>query len=388
MFDLSGAVSVTSFESGSIGASVAVGDSDRDGRQDVWLAQETGEVFVRRIQDESQEQRSVWVAPDPGPIAVGDVSGEGIPELFVAGPSTWDTIWGGSATFDTGDWWAPADRETIFEASFTVSPVFVRRDLGSSRVDVIGLTESGTNVDLSVVGLFPGSEPLVSELGSTRVSASNADGVAVAFCGDIAYVLTTAEVVAVDLAGTPAIVLGSANITGGMDLACGDGPSSSTVAVLTDGSVSLFDDGGGDQGTEATAGAVDIALSQGNVVSCASAGCSVAALADGRIVTSTTDGVEVGGVTYTGSGVLSLVDIDGDGTNEVVAFGNGDLTVFDDAATTLVPRYRAYSDLRVDGGLSTVDLFADGRRTLVGSRDGNIVISTGNIPVVDSDTEE
>ena len=122
--------------------------------------------------------------------------------------------------------------------------------------------------------------------------------------------------------------------------------------------------------------------------SCTTVGCSIAVLPDGRVVTSTADGVSVDDATYTGSGLLSVVDIDGDGTQEVLAFADGDLTVFDDAAASLVPRYRAYSDLRVDGGLATVDLFADGRRTLVGSRDGNIIVSTGNIPAVESDDDE
>ena len=388
MFDLSDAVSVTSFESGSIGASVAVADSDRDGRQDVWLAQETGEVFVRRIPVEAQEQRSVWMAPDPGPIAVGDFSGDGIPELFVAGPTTWDTMWGGTATFDTGVWWAPADDETVFETTFTVPPVFIRPDVGSGRLDIVGMTESGANVDLAVVALSPGPSPILSELGTTRVSISNADGVAIAYCGGIAYALTTAEVVMVDLTTAPATLLGTADVTGGTVVACGEGPSSSTVGVLTAGVVSLFDDGGNAQGTETIAGAVDIGLAGGSVESCTTVGCSIAVLPDGRVVTSTADGVSVDDATYTGSGLLSVVDIDGDGTQEVLAFADGDLTVFDDAAASLVPRYRAYSDLRVDGGLATVDLFADGRRTLVGSRDGNIIVSTGNIPAVESDDDE
>lgn len=380
-YDLAGSAEVFAPSQGTLGARVDLADSDRDGHSDFWMAQETGELFLRRVRADVQEQRSVWQIPDHGPIAVRDQNADGVPEVFAGGDTTWDTAIGGLVDIAGVTWWGVNEREVVIETGFTTAPVIVRRDDVSARIDAIGLAETGPQVDLVVIALFTGASPVMSELTRTAVSSSGADAVDVAVCGDIAYALSTAELTIVRLDAAGAVQLGQVAVSGGAAVACGEGPGTATVGVLKGTGVDLFTDAGVVAGSEVVAGAVELALVGGAVETCAEAGCSLGALADGTLVRSEGGQITVGDIATPGSGAVRVGDFDDDGGEEVVIYGLGDLVLIDDAGDQRVVRGRGHSVVDVDGQVVPVDLFADGRLVLVGSRDGDIVASTGTTPV-------
>lgn len=375
---VAGTLPVTPIESGNIGAHVDFADSDNDGRADVWVAQETGEVFLRRIaMDDSQQQRRVWTAVDPGPIAVSDTNSDDLPELFIGGPNTWDVVWGGMATFDTGDWWNAGEALVTFDTGFYTGPAFATLPGTESRLDAIGLVESGVNIELIQLALFAGPEPVVSEINRVNISDDNHDGLAITACDSVAYALTTEEIIAIELQATGPTVLGRAAVSGDR-ITCGEGPNGAVAAVLGDGTVSLFDADLVSLGSEAAADAFDIALINGTLATCVTADCRVAAAPDGGVARTAAGELSLDELTVPGNGRLTSVDIDGDGVSELLAAGGGDLTVLGQLDDTWVVRQRGHTQLDTSAAVTAFNAFGDSRPVLVGSVDGDLTLSTGS----------
>ena len=105
------------------------------------------------------------------------------------------------------------------------------------------------------------------------------------------------------------------------------------------------------------------------------------ALSNGSMASTGAGEIRVGDDVLVGGGQLVVLDIDQDGDDEVLASDGGSLTLLEQADGQWVARERGYTGLQTDGPVFPGDVFADGRFVLLGSRNGDLVVSTGTVLV-------
>jgi hypothetical protein len=204
-------------------------------------------------------------------------------------------------------------------------------------------------------------------------------------CDDAAFVLTTAEVVRVDLSdGTPARE--ASHASSGTRIACGSGPGAARVAVLDglSGNIRLFDASLDLITTQPASGVEDLALADGQLATCATEGCHVAAwdYGDGEIAVTTEGGTlrfgELGEAP--GDGEIAIQDVDGDGLADLLAHAGGTVVIARSSGDGVGVEREVATTLNLDGPVTTVDISGAGTRLLVGTREGDLVVSRGYSP--------
>lgn len=325
VYDLVGQSNVTFLSLSPFGAEIALGDSTGDGKGEVFMLEETGEL-----------KHVVWHNNDGARLNTADV-GERAPialsagaptadldDVFVAG-DTW-TWWHGTALEgDSGAvWWSEGEPEVAGFATGDTAFARIETDGDASTVEIAGVGRDGGGTAMQIYQVVPGSPPALATLGSPVSLAATARQVMdVAGCGSVVYALLDGELHRIAAGVTNSVA------TTGTAVACGMGPSGSSAATLAGDTVSLWTDTLASAGTQTESGAENIAL--GTVTAdlqvCTSPGCGVVywpyAPGGGAWAIATRDGIDVGETTLHGGGELAVADVDGNGLPDLLASWEG-----------------------------------------------------------------
>jgi hypothetical protein len=357
-------------------AYLALADSDRDGRDDVWMLNSELDLFQRKRPADEQLQRRVMSSTEHGPIAVRDLTGDDVPEVLVAGPTRLHWTWGGLAIQDGADWWVPSEPATSFDVGLASAPVVTELDGDDTTVDVAALTDTAAGLRAVVFALLPGSIPVFTEVGSHVLAANGSDGVDLAVCGARLYALSTTDLVRVDVSGANLTRGGRAAGTG-QRVACGAGPGGAVVGVLDAGQVRLYDASLSLLTTVPASGAGDLALVDGALATC-EGDCDVVAWDDGTgevAVSAETDGLTIGSdapIAHV-TGRISVQDVDGDGLDDLLVYGDEAVSVIRATSAGYGLDRVYHTTLALEGPVFAVDVLNVGRTSFFG-RQGTVAV--------------
>lgn len=288
----------------------------------------------------SYTSREVATLPAYGPMVAEDiVDGDGVPDLFVADDDIW-WWWRGTNNPLSSDVFWQIGEQAMVQAGSTIGAIRIEeRDGNPNTLEIIGFEDVGGGTWLTAWSWNKNTQA-ASVLSSIELSPVGVDPVDVELCGNRIWALlegTLYRVNATDLGNLAATITTPTSATA---IDCGIGPSGGELALLDNGTVEVVDAAVSVVATFATPGAQDVALGDvGNgpeVMTCTTPGCSVVYWPDGAsggtfaIGTDTQIRLEGGGtaLTTSGRGLLSVYDIDADGSTDLVGTsGDGLITV-------------------------------------------------------------
>ncbi len=298
------------------GGHLAYGDLEREGRVHL-LGIEEGSRALRYLtwRDGQALNRDLGTVTGFGPIGLGELDGDPIPDLLVA-----DEVWTWFRGLDDG-----GDDASRWRPERALGPP-VGLDLwgpvaASSGGRVVGITRTGDLLRVSRLR-FDGLAPVADS--HTLIGPVADEVVDLAICGDVAYVLTLDAVIAVRIGGAE---LGRRALGAPRAIACGAGPGGATVGVVDGEEIVLLNDAAAVLSRAAAPGATHLALGDlgaGPAMAPCAGRCAIwpvqggAALAVGE-----PDGLVLSGalgdVTLPGGAARPTVqDVDGDGAPELV----------------------------------------------------------------------
>jgi hypothetical protein len=328
-----------------LGAYTAIVDTNNDGVEDVMTLDSNNKLESIAYNGATYPRRQAAILPSYGPIAFGKfLQLDPIPELLLAADDRWSWFTGGTQTQDDV-WWAVAAPEAPDAGVDSYGPtVRVEFDGDDATGEVVGFHMDGADPVLKVWQLD--ASGMAIELESVPLLGGNPLDLAV--CGTVAWAVTEGRVSRVRLDnGTDA----GLNVEA-LRVDCGIGPNNGQAVILTETRVQELSSTLNLLESTVTEGVVDVAFSNVGGVSavdtCSEIGCSVAAwdLGDDALVVGG-DVVTVeqasGTTTLEAAGDVTTVDIDGNGTDDLlVTTGEGDIWI-----------YRA-----VDGAFGPPELYA------------------------------
>ncbi len=318
-------------------AHLTVADGNDDGLVDLFALEkriDTGDyklmhlAWTGSVSGSPYSQRRAADLADHGPIAFTDLEGDGASELLVAG-QMWSWHPGAITDGENGEWWS-VDEPTWGSWDLFVSGPVAQADADSdgTTVEMVGMViESNASV-LKTWTITPGTAPTLGELRSTTLTDAAADGLDVAVCGTFAYALNDTHLSKVNLVNGTVV---QQITTTGSRVACGAGPSASEAAVLDGSTVRLLDSALVEVGTEPSGDGYDVAIGGGEAATCTTEDCSIVYWNLGDVdgfATGTTgeaslaigsDDQVLGPV----GGQLAVWDVDGDGTDDLIAVDGG-----------------------------------------------------------------
>jgi hypothetical protein len=336
------------------GAYVSVFDANGDYRADVMLQHDdrpegegvlVGVTYVPESQDDEYDKIRLLELPAYGPMGLSDFDGDGYGDLFLAAGPTW-WRWLGRGFGDLERFWEPVPTPTALVRELVDGPfVLVEVDGDPQTVEVVaGAIEGGTTrARMFRYTVGGGRAELVDE-----VEVGSGGGVDdMAACGADVYLVADGVVSRLLIGAGSVGIAADAPAPGASRVACGQGPGGAQVATLESSGVQLRSRALGPvQGAVQAPGAVDVAIGrvggEARIATCelaiSSEGtCSVVhwpigadgvfALGDAEGVL-IDDGVRQQGVG--GAGLLSVVDVDGDGRPDLLGLepGTGLVSVF------------------------------------------------------------
>ncbi len=373
----------------------AVSDLNVDGRPEIIIS-EDGDLTVVGWDGEKFQSRTSSGLGDRGPVAGGDASGDGVPDVIIAsdavrvhvGQLDEEGIW----TRNRFEWLTYG---TYFEASMKVT------DLNNDGIaDFVGLEQDPDTGDVDVVAWtlsFDSVSPEIQPLGRANLVTSGV-GHDIAVCDGDIYALsegidddtgTTSSSIRLSLvrfsSSVGAFVVSERSIDRGSMLDCGlidDGQTGVVVSSQT-GTWTTFGGGLAEVGSGDVGVTEDIAIGDingdgfGEVVGCTgeTLPCSIAMVdVDGDGIedvvrshdatTLTILGVET---ELAGRGILSSGDVDGDGMTDIMGWDaeNGLMMVWRNVGTTLAPPMVLHTDRILVSPPALADMTGDGVPELV-----------------------
>lgn len=292
----------------------ASGDAQPDDVADLWMLREEPPLLQTLTPaDGSFGVRDHGRPPAVGPVAVGQVDADPLPDLFVAGPDAWLTFVGAQGGDDLH--WIP-ERGAVNRRD-------VKLQTGISPADVeLGVDEFAGVVDddgTTSVRLWTLRE--AGPVDAVTVDLEAGDGAAVDFvaCGSDGWALFADEVVHANLESGE--IVGRLGLSGGKAIACRDADAGVIAAVALGSGVQELRGGAGDAGVSPGV-AEDVAFGESGPVGCAGpcavwpgwpAGEAMVQWENGAVV------VQVDGdsTTFAGGPDFAVQDADDDGELEL-----------------------------------------------------------------------
>lgn len=352
-------------------------DLDGDGARELVIGSDTE---VRRATWNADRGTFDFLADNHvlggGPVAVGDLDGDGVAELVSApGPVA---VYPGTSG---ADWGLAAPDYTLTDFDLHLDPLLGDLD-GDTIVDMVAISRGGTSVE---VGFYVGTPPAGADAERFRrdalIAVEGDEPVAAVRCGAEVWMLYDEDGVRKlwgggysDAEGFEGPAVGVA--VDGELLACGDYAEGVKLLVVSgDGEVTrvrglgdLSSGGAGERYVAVTAADPD-GDGVDELVGCATEGCSVAALdldgdgadevvtaADGEVSADGSDPADV----RTGGGALSVGDADGDGAPDLLSNWDGVVSVWRAGGVGLAPGWARVVRAPVSGPASFGDLDGDG----------------------------
>ena len=372
-----------------------IADLDLDGNPEIVLAEDDTLNVIGWDGETFESRSSAGIGPH-GPIAVGEYSGDGLPDAAIA---TDLVRFHPGGLSEAGDWvrerYSWTSYPTLYNPNATLADV--NRD---GAVDLVGLQVDPDTGDVDVVAWsldFSGVEPQIDPLGTVNLVTSGV-GHDLAVCEGEVYALsegidddtgTTTSVTRLSLirfnASTGAELVSERTLDRGVMLDCGivDNGNFGVVVSSQTGFWSSFARELGAVSEGDVGATEDIALADtdgdglGEVIGCTGGdvACTVVALdvdGDGldEVVRShsvTTLSSTTGDVELAGRGELSVADIDGDGRTDVLGWDAdaGALLIWRNVDATLAPPAGLHSDRPLVSLAGLGDMTGDGVPELV-----------------------
>lgn len=374
-----------------LGAYADIADLDGNGLVELVTLQNTQNLNALVFDQTSTNTYLPTVVETIGehaPIDLDDnIAQDGIPDLFVAGHPWW-SWWKGANDPDSSElFWARDDLATVPVGSSLGPIATVELDGDPTTTEVLTFAEQNGDTALVVLQSDPVAGD-VSAVGSTLLSTVGADPLDISVCGTDAFIVLSGEAFVVDVANLTNPIVTASTTSSGTRVDCGDAPGGAVAAVLANDVVQLVNASLGQLDSITAPGAQDVGVGDAGqgpeAVTCESVGCevefwpwgdatgsfAVSSLATLQFVSST------GTVQATGSGALSVHDVDGNGYPDLLAAGSdGSVAVYrsNGSTSTLAEGYSIVAPSL--GAVGVGDADGDGHADLwvVDSRDNTLL---------------
>lgn len=316
---------------------IALADTNNDGMGDLLMSYQDGSGVTVTSDGGTWTQKAFGDLGVHGPIAATDLDGDLIPEVFVAG-TDWRFWKGGMQDDSNGIARYHVTGGSMLSTTLAVGPIAgadVDHDPSTTEIVGVQLGTTASNVVRWVVS--PGTPPTVTPTSTIPLSGGNVPGLDVAVCGDVAWVLTSADAYRVDLATDT--LTATFPITDGRKIACGAGPGGAEAAVLATADVKLLGADGALLDTIPAASAQDVALvdlgAGGELHTCDTTGCGIVAWpfspTETALAWGDANGLHVtrasgDSVDLEMAGVPSVADVDRNGNIDLLAVHADDAT--------------------------------------------------------------
>ncbi|MBW2256283.1 MAG: VCBS repeat-containing protein, partial [Deltaproteobacteria bacterium] len=374
-----------------MGAYVDLEDANDDGLVDLWMLDEDNGLALRTWADGQSTVRNILNTPTSAPFAVRDQTGDGVPELLLASRDRF-TWWPGTlvAGEDT-DWWQLDEPEVVAEELDLTGPIgLVELDGDSDTVEVVGFHQDTGSTEVRAYAVEMGAIPTVTLLDGVEVSSTGAAPLDLAVCDDGIFALTVDTLTQVLWSGGMLTTPEQRDLDADR-VDCGTGPLGSDLAVLVGDTVQLRAAADlGWIGQETHAGAQDVALVElggtPQVVTCDTTACSiirweygsggeqVAVSSDGSVI-SVNDGMTVS--LLEGGGLLSVFDVDGDGTQDLLAQEGGAVSVYRSSGEGFGVAESFHTSRTIAASPAAADVTGDGAGDLIWLDDtGTLLLTT------------
>jgi hypothetical protein len=317
---------------------VDLADMNNDGSTDIALLEDDTLHYIHYDGADFKDD-SINLVAAGGPVAAGDMDHDGAGDLAVASDGVSFTR---GKINDTGGWSRDIGDWESFSTSLLTEPIVYDID-GDGISDVIGLTSNGSQVEVSAWRLLNDSESTEMlyignlELGTATVAHKlircESDGYKDYYAlaededGERIYRFSVSS---------STITSSSQTATDGTIMHCGTGWDSDSFTPYTvvvsnsSGSWTSYRRGLTEDGSGSMGSVNDFAMLPNEVVGCSEDGCSMVALdidGDGssEVATMDSSGLSVdwgdgsGTTHHSGSGLLSIADADGDGSEDLIA---------------------------------------------------------------------
>lgn len=342
------------------GGFFAFEDYTGDGQPDLLFTEDGGTLFALRADPSGAETRILGNTRG-GPVAFED------PERFVVAESdAW--LWH-QLTTDT-DAFVDLRNRVLASPGITLQGGrFAAADLtGDGRAEIVGVRQGGERTDLRVWTVSPDGP---HQVGRLRLADALQDVRDIEVCGDRAFVLLSVGLHLVDVSD-PAIPVPLAHLPiVARDVAChGD-----QAAVLAGNDVLFVDGSLATVSSETRPGVNGLWLDSDGLLTCSAQDCTVVRTAGSTFVGASQSATRDGS-TIEGAGPVSIVDLDGNGFDDVVFNDDGHLTVHRRTPDGFGPPeiHRTFQPLQ--GALSFMDYDGDGSLDAIG-----VDASTGRLRV-------
>lgn len=299
-------------------------DITDDGLVDMLMMLRSGNLQAFTHQGETLAQISLGMFPEAAAMATRLHNEDGIPDIFLASSRAWSWHWGSMGA----EHWEVGHVESY--------PLGVNSYLGflgfeQSPLVEFGRIYAGSNLTtLTRYSFQPGVDSLPSESGWAVLVYEELDYIDGAVCDEVAWVLLDGKLVRTNLQGSAPLVTASLDVEG-TRIACGMGPQNSRVALLQEDQVLFYDNALNPRGSEAAVGAYDLVFGTTGgaavVETCEEVGCEIEAWhpngeSEDSIFVIGGDSLRLSAeeldVDYGVGGSIQLVDVDGDGHEDVL----------------------------------------------------------------------
>lgn len=374
-----------------LGAYADIADLDGNGLVELVTLQSTenlNALIFDQTSNNTYLPSVVELIQQHAPIDLDDnILMDGVPDLFVASHPWWWWWKGANDPSDSEVFWERVDLENEVVGS-SIGPI-ATPDLDGDRAttEVIGFAEQNGDTALVIWQADPAVDG-VQEVGSVLLSTVGADPLDISVCGTDAFVVLSGEAFVVDVSNPSAPSVSSSTTSAGTRIDCGDAPNGAVAGVLANDLVQLINISLGQIDTVSAPGAKDVAVgdlgSGAEVVTCESDGCSAEFWPWGETESSfavTSNGTlqfisATETLQATGSGELSVYDVDGNGRPDLIATGSdGSVAVYrsNGGISTLAEGYSIVAPALGPVGVGDAD--GDGHADLwvVNSQDNSLL---------------
>ncbi|MCB9764150.1 MAG: hypothetical protein H6739_30545 [Alphaproteobacteria bacterium] len=386
------------------GLRVGVGDATGDGVADLAFSElNEGQLHVITVDNEDDRYFNRTVANDveAEAVAVGQFTADGVGDLALGQDLL--RVLAGGFNAESGEWALDGDSLTNLYVNATgpqrvgdydgdglAELLTVRSTSGQTYVQLYDFAWSdteGVSIDTSSVNRL--------DLGP-----ESAQVIDLAVCGDLAFALvgeTQPDLMVVQLGET--LSLRGQAATDGVAVACGDLGGAAAAVLDAGGQVQTFDDRANASSTlTVDAGAADLAIVNGEVAVCTTAGCEMlGADLDGDGTEELIVGGETAQITAWGAdyvmpwgGTPSVIDVDGDGRLDVLFSDEvGRVAVHRTVEGSVAPAMLWASRKLLVGPMMAGDVDGDGLQELfISGQEGRLLAGTPSTWAASDEPEE